>query len=132
MWSGSKAYTAFTGNCNKQRKQEVLSLSGLSICFTYSLQSLFLRPNFYNNCELWRKCYATDNESLSEVYEGLIWREFQQFDGKDFFNAKYSLGFILNIDWFQPFKHRVYSIGVIYLAVMNLPRSIALKERTSS
>ena len=93
-----------------------------------SLQSLFLRPNFYNNCELWRKSYATDNESLSDVYEGLIWREFQQFDGKDFLNAKYSLGFILNIDWFQPFKHRVYSIGVIYLAVMNLPRSIRFKR----
>ena len=32
-------------------------------------------------------------------------------------------GFILNVDWFQPFKHSPYSVGVIYLALLNLPRS---------
>ena len=35
---------------------------------------------------------------------------------------------MLNIDWFQPFKHRVYSIGVMYLAIMNLPRSVRFKR----
>jgi len=29
----------------------------------------------------------------------------------------------LNIDWFNPFKHTQYRVGVMYLVVMNLPRS---------
>ena len=35
--------------------------------------------------------------------------------------AKNSIAFMLNIDWFQTYKHRVYSIGVMYLAI---PRAI--------
>ena len=35
---------------------------------------------------------------------------------------------MLNIDWFQPFKHRVYSVGVMYLVFMNLPRNIRFKR----
>ena len=34
----------------------------------------------------------------------------------------------MNIDWFQPFKHTTYSIGAIYIAVMNLPRDIRYKR----
>ena len=34
---------------------------------------------------------------------------------------------MLNIDWFQPFKHRTYSVGVMYLVFMNLPRNIRFK-----
>lgn len=39
-----------------------------------------------------------------------------------------SLSLIMNVDWFQPFKHRTYSVGVIYLAIMNLPRPIRFKR----
>jgi len=35
---------------------------------------------------------------------------------------------MLNVDWFQPFKHRTYSVGVMYLSVMNLPRHIRFKR----
>ena len=31
-------------------------------------------------------------------------------------------------DWFQPYKHRIYSVGVIYLAIMNLPHAIRFKR----
>ena len=33
----------------------------------------------------------------------------------------------MNIDWFQPFKHIQYSVGVIYLTLMNLPRHLRYK-----
>ena len=36
--------------------------------------------------------------------------------------APYTFGLTLNLDWFQPFKHSTYSIGAIYLTIMNLPR----------
>ena len=32
---------------------------------------------------------------------------------------------MINVDWFQPFKRkRDYSVGVIYLVLLNLPKSI--------
>jgi hypothetical protein len=35
---------------------------------------------------------------------------------------------MLNIDWFQPYENRKNSIGIIYLANMNLPREIRHKR----
>ena len=34
---------------------------------------------------------------------------------------------MLNIDWFQPFEHTQYSIGVIYFVIQNLPRSMRFR-----
>ena len=31
---------------------------------------------------------------------------------------------MINIDWFQPFKHIRYSVGIIYLSILNLPHDI--------
>ena len=31
---------------------------------------------------------------------------------------------MLNCDWFQPYKHLQYSVGVLYLTVLNLPYSV--------
>ena len=33
-----------------------------------------------------------------------------------------NFGLMLNVDWYQPYKYFPYSIGVMYLVVMNLPR----------
>ena len=33
-----------------------------------------------------------------------------------------------NVDWFQPFTHTQYSIGAMYLAVMNLPRHLRFRR----
>lgn len=42
-----------------------------------------------------------------------------------FLSLPYNYAFSLNVDWFQPFKHTQHSVGIMYLAVQNLPR----KER---
>ena len=34
------------------------------------------------------------------------------------------------MDWFQAFKHAQYSVGALYLTVLNLPRAPRLKEET--
>lgn len=35
----------------------------------------------------------------------------------------------MNVDWFRPFKHRNdFSVGVIYMVLMNLPRSIRFRK----
>ena len=99
-----------------------------SISLISCLQSLLSRPNFYNQCELWRHSFETNCTSISDVYCGKLWKDFLCFEGKNFLGTANSIAFMMNIDWFQPFKHRTYSIGVIYLAIMNLPRSIRFKR----
>ena len=34
---------------------------------------------------------------------------------------------MLNVDWFQPFKHSVYRAEAIYAVIMNLPRTERFK-----
>ena len=59
----------------------------------------------------------------TDIYDGMIWEKFQSIHGEPFLEAPNYLGLILNIDWFNPFKHVQYSVGVLYLVIANLPRS---------
>ena len=93
-----------------------------------SLQTLFLRLDFCSQCEAWRACFKQDSEDLRDIYDGQIWKDFMYFQGSPFLGQKNNIGLMMNIDWFQPFKHRTYSIGVIYLVIMNLPREIRYKR----
>ena len=34
----------------------------------------------------------------------------------------------MNVDWFQPFEHTVYSVGVISITFLNLPRLARFKR----
>ena len=36
-------------------------------------------------------------------------------------NHKIIYALLLNLDWFQPYKHLTYSVGVIYITVLNFP-----------
>lgn len=63
-----------------------------------------------------------------DVYDGKIWREFQTYHGEPFLENSFTYGLMLNIDWFKPCKHTEYSIGAIYLTVMNLPRNVRIKQ----
>lgn len=42
----------------------------------------------------------------------------------------YNFALQLNLDWFQPFTHTQHSEGVIYMSIMNLPRSERFQEDT--
>ena len=66
-----------------------------------------------------------------DEYDGKIWSGFQTVDGQPFLSCENSLGLrlMLNVDWFQPFKHSTYSVGAIYLTIMNLPRSVCFKRK---
>ena len=58
------------------------------------------------------------------VYDGRVWKHFQNICGSPFLAAGFSYALILNIDCFQPYVHTVASVGVVYLAFMNLPRHL--------
>ena len=95
--------------------------------FVTALKDLLVRPGFYDLCSQW-KTKGTAGDLLTDVYDGKIWRDFQCFEGVPFLKGKLGLGLILNIDWFQPYKLTNYSVGVIFLAVLNLPRNIRYKR----
>ena len=65
---------------------------------------------------------------LEDVYDGNVWKDIQRIRGQSFLPDPFALGLTLNIDWFEPYKHLTYSVGVIYLTVMNLPRTMRYKR----
>lgn len=92
-----------------------------------SLRSLLSRNGILLSCELWRQRNIPEN-TLCDIYDGQVWKEFQFVDNKPFLAAQHNLGLMLNVDWFCPFKHSPYSVGVIYLTIMNLPRHLRFKK----
>ena len=100
-------------------------------CYCYnsvkdSLQSLLQSHGLLNECELWRNRTVPD-DILADIYDGQIWKDFQLYQGRPFLSRPHNIGFLLNCDWFQPYKHSQYSVGVLYLIILNLPRSIRFK-----
>ena len=106
----------------RQHPHKIYCISRLSS----SLQNLILKPGFIEKCESTRNAFS--NSRLSDVYDGEIWRHFQVIDQQPFLSAPNNYGLLLNIDWLQPFDHTQYSVGVIFLVVLNLPRSIRFKR----
>lgn len=64
---------------------------------------------------------------MADIYDGQVWKNSATINGRPFLSKPHHLGLMLNCDWFQPFHHTQYSIGVIYLVILNLPRTIRFK-----
>ncbi|CAH1264067.1 Hypp2840 [Branchiostoma lanceolatum] len=92
-----------------------------------SLQILVRRSGFQEMCERWRERSDYCN-GMADVYDGKVWQEFQHVNGTPFLAEPNNLAFMANCDWYQPFKHSEYSVGVLYLVVLNLPREERFKE----
>lgn len=67
------------------------------------------------------------NGVMEDVYDGKIWKEFINYNGKPFLADLLSFGMMINVDWFQPYKHVKYSVGAIYLTILNFPRHLRNK-----
>ena len=92
-----------------------------------TLQEFLKRPGFADKCEEHKK-YTRDSNLLGDVYDGRVWKNFRNAEGKPFFDTPNTFGCMLNLDWFQPFKDSVYSVGVICLSFLNLPPQERNKE----
>ena len=77
-------------------------------------------------CEHWRNRKICDSV-LADIYDGRIWKEWMVYEGRPFLSCPHNLAVMLNCDWFQPFDHSCYSVGVLYLVILNLPRSLRFK-----
>ena len=93
-----------------------------------TLQRLGSTPAFLQQCEEWREHKSeVPNGHLTDVFDGRLWNEWMKWNGVPFLEVPGNLLFMLNIDWFQPFDHTQYSVGVIYLVIQNLPRAVRFK-----
>ena len=103
-------------------------------CIKTQLTSLYNRPKFE---ELLRKWTNRDvvTDVMTDIYDGNIWKEFPSSisdqNHSKFFTPEMddsNLGIMINLDWFQPFDSSVYSCGVIYGVICNLPRNVRFKK----
>ena len=91
------------------------------------LERVLRRKGIPESCEEWREQPQTEG-ILSDVYSGQIWKDFQNYQGSPFLSRPRNYGLMLNFDFFQPIKHRKdYSVGVLYLVLLNLPRHLRFK-----
>ena len=92
------------------------------------MEELLNRPLLAQQCEKWRS-RTLKPDKLCDVYDGQMWQHFQyDADGLPFLAAPNNYLLMLNCDWFQPFRHTPFSVGILYLAVENLPREVRFKR----
>ena len=91
------------------------------------LGKMLQRDGFLQLCESWPD-HQTVEGHLCGIVDGQVWKDFQTVGDEPFLSSPRNYLFMLNFDFFQPIKHRNdYSVGVLYLANLNLPRSIRFK-----
>ena len=66
---------------------------------------------------------------LGDIYDERLWNELKTINGRPFLALPNNLCLSLNVDWFNPYKETPYSVGAIYLCVLNLPRNECFKEK---
>ena len=71
------------------------------------------------------------SDLFCDIYDGSVWQEFVTVNGKPFLGesspAQLNLALQLNVDWFRPFKHTIYSAGSIYANILNMHRLMRYK-----
>ena len=95
--------------------------------FIDEIQQLLSREGALNSINKWRGRKIPVN-SMADIYDGVIWKTFKDMNGQYFFSDRCSLGLLINVDWFQPYKHVSYSVGAIYLSILNFPRHLRFKQ----
>ena len=91
-----------------------------------SLQILLNQLGFHDLCEYWKR-KNRENGIYNDLYNGKVWHDFQVYDGKPFLSEPFMFAF-LDINWFKQCKHNTYSVGAMYLTIMNLPRTKRFKQ----
>lgn len=75
-----------------------------------AIQRILLRDNIHVKMEAWRNRRVPD-DFYADVYDGRVWKSFMD----KLLKHKRSLAFMINVDWFQPFKTLYRFIGCYIL-----------------
>ena len=138
-WVTSSSPNRVTKTCNANLVKEVRVINNKNnvttkiyplktFCYNNLLEALKImikRPNFLKTCNDWKRRMSR-SDYMTDVYDGEIWQHFFGDDGE--FPSENYLGFLLNVDWFQPYQRRSTSIGAMYLTCLNLPRELRYKR----
>ena len=89
-----------------------------------ALKILLNRSNFLDFCNLGVQSQS-QSTLMADIIDGEVWQSVIACLSPN--SRSITLGILINVDWFQPFKHISYSVGVIYAVIINLPRSIRYK-----
>ena len=92
-----------------------------------AIETFVNRPGMLETFNHWRSRKIPAGV-LADIYDGVVWKSFLGVDGEPFFSSQYCLGLLINIDWFQPYKHIQYSVGAIYIAILNFPRALRYRK----
>ena len=112
--------------CNRKvmfRPRQIFCYCSIKKCISILMED----KNFWDYCNEWQTNLNDVVDSLSDIYHGKVWKDFQVYKGKNFLADRHNLAFMLNVDWFRPFEHTSHSVGVLYLTIMNLPRRLRYK-----
>jgi hypothetical protein len=90
------------------------------------LREHMLRPGYAKMNEHWRdRNLQYDTQSRERIgcdfYDFSIWKSFQRDQNMDWTRVGNSL-LMLNMDWYQPFKHLTASLGLVWVINLMLPR----------
>ena len=76
----------------------------------------------------WKARVGIPHGVMADIYDGAVWQSFKTVNGQEFLSSRYSLGLLLNVDWFNPYKHVEYSVGDIYICILNFPRHLRYQK----
>lgn len=133
--------------CNKSKKHPTGELLDPILMVPYlgikaAIQELMLEHGFQEKIEDWRRFYDKhskrfETDLIPDVYHGLRWEQLQFVNTdqqpwdeiRDVGTPKLpllarrgTLALALNTDNFQPFADGSYSMGAVYVTILNLPR----------
>ena len=97
----------------------------VSKCYTMP-NEIYLQTWIYYplSCNLWRERNSNiEQEMISDIYDGRVWKSLHCINEEPFLSEQNNWCLALNVDWFNPFKQTPYSVGAMYLSILNLPRA---------
>ena len=92
-----------------------------------SIKQLVLQPGMLDLLNQW-KARSISCGVMADIYDGSVWKSFLTVNGKEFLLSRYGFGLLINVDWFQPYKHVQCSVGAIYIAILNFPRHLRYRR----
>ena len=110
------------------KENSILHSNHIATCHLIikSLTTNLEQENSLDQCHMWRKCVTTEG-TLADIYDRQAWKDFQAYEGRPSLSEPHNLAVMLSCDWFQPFPHSRYTVGAIYLVILNLPCAICFK-----
>lgn len=92
-----------------------------------TLKQFFSREGFMDSITSWKNRKLQAANYMFDHMDAEVWKTFRirPTDNVPFFEESLTnLGFSLNVDWYQGYSNSVYSVGAIYMTILNMDRKL--------